>query len=154
MRKTILSLAIMTIMAAAISTSYGQESIDKSLKPVEKVQGTQLEVGNANQDPAEAKMDTISEYQKFKSESEMKIKNNEKSIADLKLNTSNVVESNRIAYQEKVSDLEQKNYKLTKELAEYKYEESGKWATFKLEFNRDMDELGKALKDFNVDGKI
>ena len=153
MRKTILSLTIMTIMAAAISTSYGQESIDKSLKPMEKVQGTQLEV-NANQDPAETRMDTISEYQKFKSQSEMKIKNNEKSIADLKLNTSNVVESNRIAYQEKVTDFEQKNYKLTKELAEYKYEESGKWATFKLEFNRDMDELGKALKDFNVDGKI
>jgi hypothetical protein len=46
--------------------------------------------------------------------------------------------------------LAQKNNNLKKELTEYNNEGSDKWTTFKIEFNRDMDELGKALKDFTI----
>ena len=53
----------------------------------------------------------------------------------------------------KISDLEQKNTDMKKKLDEYGMEGKDKWDAFKAEFNHDMDELGKALKDLTVDNK-
>jgi len=145
---------VMTIMAVAISTSYGQEPDKKSVTARENLQEAQIEVVDAKWDVKEARMDTISEYQNFRNECEVRIKENKKSIADLRLKASDVEEKDRTVYQENVNKLEQKNFDLNRELADYKDEGLVKWVSFKREFNHDMDELGKALKDFAVDNKM
>jgi hypothetical protein len=46
--------------------------------------------------------------------------------------------------------LEQKNSDLKKKLDGFKEESKDKWDKFKAEFNHDMEELGKAFKEFTV----
>jgi len=46
--------------------------------------------------------------------------------------------------------LENRNSELKIKLADYKEDETKQWQTFKSEFKRDMDELGKAFADFTV----
>lgn len=51
---------------------------------------------------------------------------------------------------EMFAELEQKKDKLNARLSEYKDEGLEKWEAFKTEFKRDVDQLGKAIKDFSV----
>ena len=46
--------------------------------------------------------------------------------------------------------MEQKNTDLKRRLDDYKQDGKENWEKFKIEFNRDMDELGKAFKDLTV----
>lgn len=100
----------------------------------------------------EAKKDSIAEYKKFKKDCDEKIANNQKKIAELKAKKSNDSKEVKEKYDKKVSDLEQKNEALRKKAAGYDANNSG-WASFKREFNHDMDEIGSALKDLTVDNK-
>ena len=50
----------------------------------------------------------------------------------------------------KIAELEQKNADTQKKLNEYKADSKEKWEMFKSEFNRDMDELGKAFSNMTV----
>jgi hypothetical protein len=52
--------------------------------------------------------------------------------------------------QKKVSLLEDKNNSLKKELADYKELGQTKFTAFKTEFNRDLTQLAKELKDFKI----
>jgi hypothetical protein len=72
----------------------------------------------------------------------------------LKIKSSKIDAKNKATYQKKISELEQKNAKLKSDLADYKDESPDKWTSFKIEFNHDMNELGKAIKDFTVNNKI
>jgi hypothetical protein len=154
MKKKILFSAIIAFMAVSVSTSFGQEPDKKSEKARENLKEAKKDVVEAKKDLKEAQKDSVSDYQKFKKESELKIKNNEKSIADLKVKHSKMSEKENAVYQKKVSDLELKNQNLNKKLVGYKNDESqDKWVSFKAEFKHDMDELGKALKDFTVKNK-
>jgi len=153
MRKKILALAAIIFMSITIATSYGQEPDKKSEKARENLKEEKSDVVDAKQDLKEAQKDSVSDYQSFKKESELKIKENEKSIADLKIKNSKTNAKNNDAYQKKVGELEQKNAQLKGNLAAYKDQDPNKWKTFKTEFNHDMDELGKAIKDFAVNNK-
>jgi hypothetical protein len=53
-------------------------------------------------------------------------------------------------YEKKIEILEQQNKDLKKRIEDYETSQSD-WEKFKSEFNHDMEELGKALKDFTVD---
>jgi hypothetical protein len=48
-------------------------------------------------------------------------------------------------------ELEQKNRGLKKQLEEYKDEGESKWQEFKTNFSRDMDAVGKTVKDLFKD---
>lgn len=49
--------------------------------------------------------------------------------------------------------MEQKNKELKVKIDSYKNDVNSDWKAFKKEFNHDMDQLGKSLKDFTVDNK-
>jgi len=150
MKKSFLTLAVITLMAGTISTSYAQEPDKKSEKARENVSEKQKDVVEAKQELKKAQKDSVSDYQNFKKESEMKIKENDKSIADLKAKLSKVNAKNKVAYQKDVNGFEQKNANLKKKLDNYKEGGPSNWAIFKKEFSHDMNELGKSLKDFTV----
>jgi hypothetical protein len=95
--------------------------------------------------------DNSKEIEKFRSETNEKIKENEKAIADFKEKMSKEKQEVREKYDKKIAQVEQKNKALKKKLADYKEgNEKNSWQSFKREFNHDMDELGKGIKDLTV----
>jgi septal ring factor EnvC (AmiA/AmiB activator) len=75
----------------------------------------------------------------------------EKNIAEFKARIAKEKKENRADYEKKLIELENKNSDLKKKLADYKDDGQDKWISFKAEFNRDIDELGKAFKDLTVE---
>lgn len=150
MKKLVLSLAVVAFMAGTLSTSFGQVPDKQSEKARENLQEEKKDVVVAKQDLKVAQKDSISEYQKLTKESEVKFKDNEKSIADLRASITKSNSTEMATNQKKVSVLEEKNYNLKKELADYKVLGQIQFTTFKTRFNRDLDQLAKDLKDFKI----
>ena len=147
MKKTIFTMAVMACMALAFSTSYGQEPDKQTEKAKENLQEAKVEVAVAKLDLTEAQTAEINAFMK---ESEMKIKKNDESITDLKIkilkNSEKEIETDQL----RVSELEQKNINLQKDLTNYVFAGREEWVAFKTTFNYNMDELTKALKDFTI----
>ena len=150
MKKLFLSLAVVAFIAGTLSTSFGQVPDKESVKARENLKEEKKDVVVAKTDLKVAQKDSISEYQKLTKESEVKFKNNEKSIADLRALIKKTNSKGKVADLKKVGLLEEKNNNLKKKLADYKVEGQIKFTTFKSEFNRDLDLLAKELKDFKV----
>lgn len=155
MKRSLLFLAIIALVAGSITTTLGQTPDRKSVKARENLQEAKKDVAKAKKEIAQAKKDSIAEYQSFKKRAEIKIQENEKRIAALKgKKMSTLNEKEKIAYRGKINELEMKNMTLRKRLADYRADERhAKWASFKSEFNHDIDELGKAIKDFTIKNK-
>ena len=150
MKKLILSLAVVAFMAGTLSTSFGQVVDKKSEKARENLKEEKKDVVVAKHDLAVAKKDSVTEYQTLTNESNLKFKSNEKSITDLRTTIAKSNSKEMVNDQKKVSLLEEKNNNLKKELADYKELGQTKFTAFKSEFNRDLDQLSKDLKDFKV----
>jgi hypothetical protein len=153
MKKTILTMVVIALMAITGSTSYGQNVDKKAEKARENIQEGKKDVIKAKQDLKVAQKDSVADYQKFKKESEAKIKANEKSIAELKVKVSKVDLKEKAEYEKKLGAIEQKNVNLKKRLEDYNAKGQSKWTTFKLKFDSDIEELGKELKNFFVGKK-
>lgn len=139
MKKSYFTLALTMFMAGIMLTGC-----KSSVKKVENAQDKVLE---AKQELNVAMKDSI---QQFKKESEKRISNNEKNIVEFKARIANEKKENKAKYEKKLAKLEQKNSDMKKKLADFKDEEQVKWEKFKVEYNRDMDELGKAFKDLTI----
>lgn len=108
------------------------------------------EMALSQQDP-KSKMQS-DEFKTYRAEQEKKIAENDKKIAELKVEKNKVKQERLSAYEDKIDELERKNNELRSRISTYrKDEEKGKWESFKKEFNHDMDELGKSLKDLFKD---
>ena len=150
MKKLVLSLAVVAFLAGTISTSFGQVPDKQSVKARENLKEEKKDVVVAKQDLKVAQKDSVSEYQKLTKESDIKFKSNEKSIADLRATITKSNSTAQASDQQKVSLLEDKNNSLKKELADYKELGQTKFTAFKTEFNRDLTQLAKELKDFKI----
>lgn len=139
MKKSILKIALTTMIAGTFITSCNSST--------EKVEDAAVKVDVATQDLKNAQDDFNSEYTKFKIESEQRMVDNEKQIAELKAHKEKLKKEAKADYDKAIADLELKNSTLRFKLNEYKEDGKDKWESFKREFNHDMDELGKALKD-------
>jgi hypothetical protein len=84
---------------------------------------------------------------------EEKINNYEKVIAEFKARITRETKEDLAIYEKKLAELEQKASDMKKKLVEYKEEGKEQWDSFKLKFNNDLEELGKALKNFTVKSK-
>lgn len=58
--------------------------------------------------------------------------------------TADMIEANN----KKITVLEQKNSDLKKKLDDYKVEDKEQWEKFKVEFSKDMNDLGTAFGNF------
>ena len=84
---------------------------------------------------------------------EEKISSYEKSIGELKARIVKETKEDIAKYEKTLADLEQKASEIKKKVHEYKEEGKDKWAAYNDKFNHDLDELGKALKNFMVKSK-
>lgn len=122
----------------------------------EKVNNAQEKVNEAKQEVLEAKIelksaenDSIAEYLAF----ETRIKDQEKFLADFKTKIADEKKDVRDGYNKQIASLEKKNAEMKVNLANFKKDGKSNWASFKTEFNHDMNELNDAFKDLTVDNK-
>jgi len=150
MKKSIFTLAAVMVVAGSILN--GCYSHDKKVENAEqKIQDAKSDVKDAKQDLAEAQQGAaISDFQKFKNESNEEINANEKRIAELKIDIRNENREARAKDEKKIDALEKKNHALKERLEAYHDDGKSDWKEFKTEFKHDLDGLGKAFKDITV----
>jgi predicted RNase H-like nuclease (RuvC/YqgF family) len=153
MKNSILAVALLAFMTGAISTSYGQVRDQKSYSERGNVQESNKDRTDAKQDYKEVQRKSDFEYKKFKKEGQVKIRNNEKRISELKAKISKFNSKERADYQRNLRILEQKNAGLKSKLNNYNEKQQDKWMSFKRDIDRDIDEVGNQLRDFSVDNK-
>ena len=153
MKKTIFTMAAIALFAVTATTSFAQNTDKKSDKAREDLTEAKQDLNEAKQDLKEAQQDSVADYQNFKQESEAKILNNEKSLADLKAKVSRTDLNAKAEYEKNLAALNQKNVDLKKRLVDYNPNGDTKLPSFKIEFNNDMDELEKELENFTVENK-
>ncbi|MFA5973374.1 MAG: hypothetical protein WC780_13575 [Lentimicrobiaceae bacterium] len=145
MKKTIITIAVASILIAG--------SVFTSCKsPAQKEDAAQQNLTEAQNEAniESQKVATAEEWAAFKNEADAKIKSNEDRIAELNVKLNKPGKILDPIYKKRIETLEEQNRHLKVRLDVYEKNNSD-WETFKREFNHDMDELGKALKDFTVD---
>jgi len=115
--------------------------------PSEKVENAKEGLVDANN-----KLDTaIKNYQAdinaYKIETASKIAANELAIKNFNSKIENEKKELRASYLSKIEVLEKKNRDLKNKLDNYQDDGNDKWRTFKAEFGKEMDDLGKSIKD-------
>jgi predicted phage gp36 major capsid-like protein len=138
-----------SLIFSALLLLAGTEMISCN-SSAEKVEKAQDEVKVANENLDEANAEYLADVEKFRLETNEKIDQNAKSIADFNARIATDKKDAKAEYKAKIAALELKNIDMKKKISDYKADGKDGWAKFKEEFNRDMDELGKALKDFTI----
>jgi hypothetical protein len=126
------------IAAAMVNTASMQPSDKEAL--IKKVDHYIKEIDTA-----------IKNYQAdinaYKIETASKIAANELSIKNFNSKIENEKKELRASYLSKIEMLEKKNRDLKNKLDNYQDDGNDKWRTFKAEFGKEMDDLGKSIKD-------
>lgn len=113
------------------------------------------ELENAQEDVVEAenalqqsKIDSVSDYNTYKESIELKLDENQRLISEMKITINASNDSNKAKYEKQLAKLEEKNEELKDKLQNYDQQgTSEKWELFKVEVNKDMDELGKSISN-------
>ena len=142
MKKSILTMAAFACIAGAIVTGCNT--------PAEKVENAQDNVTAAKEDLNKANEEYLVDVENYRKEAAAKIAANNKSIAEFNARIENKKEAAKADYKKKVAELEQKNTDIKKRLDDYKAQGKDNWEIFKIEFSRDLEELGKAFKDLTT----
>ncbi len=148
-----LSLAVTSISAGLIFSSCDSAE-KKENEAQEKVADAKEEL-KAVENEANANAMRIAsneEWTEFKTQTEVKIANNEARIAALKTSKSKDGKLLDGLYERRIDTLELRNKNLKMRIADYQLTKSD-WDAFKREFNSDMDGLGEALKSFGENNK-
>jgi hypothetical protein len=136
--------SISIIIAITFSIGFINLSCNTPAEKVEKAE-TRVMEANSNLDSA------IKDYQKdinsYKIETAEKIIANQKSINEFNARIAKEKKEARDEYIRKITVLERKNTDLKKRLEDYNADGAEKWRKFKKEFNDEMEDLGKSIKD-------
>ncbi|MCF8239566.1 MAG: hypothetical protein K9I85_15495 [Saprospiraceae bacterium] len=135
-----LKIALLALVTVAFITSCSNSS--------EKVANAEQEVTEANKALDEANEAYLQDIENFRSETAARIEANQRSIEDFNERISKEKKEVKADYQQKIAELEAKNSDMKTKLDGYKAEGKENWESFKVEFSRDMDELGTAFGNF------
>jgi hypothetical protein len=140
MKKSLLTMAALAFMMGALLP--GCTTAEQRVKDAEE------DVVEANEALEQANADYLADMEKFRQEAEERTITNDQMIAEFRSRIATEKASVRASYEKKIASLEESNARLKQRMADYKEDGSDNWYAFKHEFNRDMNELGKALADF------
>lgn len=142
MKKRIYLLAItMLFTAGTVITSCNMGNRqNKTNDNVEELQRQQQGIATAE------------EWAEFKRESEIKIRENEERIQELKQKMMEPGVGLDSMRQNRIDRLEERNNNLKAKIRTYENDQSD-WESFKREFNHDMDQIGDAFEDLTIDNK-
>jgi len=132
----------------ALALLSGCMSNDQKKEDAQNKTQTALENLNTaqnNENKLAQKVASEEELKTFKLESELKIKNNEVSIAKLKLKMNKPGSALDEVYASRIDSLQLKNQNLKTRIGNYEKTHTD-WGKFKSDFNRELNQLGKTLK--------
>ena len=109
-----------------------------------------LNTAQNNENKVAQKVASEEELKTFKLESELKIKNNEVSIAKLKLKMNKPGSALDEVYASRIDSLQLKNQNLKTRIGNYEKTHTD-WGKFKSDFNRDLNQLGKTINTLTED---
>jgi len=117
------------------------------------VKDSKESVAEANVHLQQAIADSAADFQRYKAESETRIKDYEKNIADLKVKIAKEKKDGNKNNTVLIDELERKAIVMKEDLKRFEAEKQGNWAEFKINFNKNMDELGQAIANFFTNEK-
>ncbi|MDD4993271.1 MAG: hypothetical protein PHR83_13675 [Paludibacter sp.] len=138
---TIAILFSTVLLAGCMSSEQKKQAADAQVV----IATDNLNKVQANADVVAEKAATEDQLKTFRLESDLKIKNNEVSIAELKLKMNKPGTTHDQMYAKRIDSLEFRNSNLKKRMSDYEQTHSD-WEKFKRDFNRDLDDLGDKLK--------
>ena len=121
--------------------------------PSEKVENAKEEVVEANNNLDTAIKNYQADINAYKIETANKIAANELAIKNFNLKIEKEKKEVRAIYLSKIEALEKKNTDMKNKLDGYQDDGNDKWKTFKAEFSKEMDDLGKSIKDLTKKDK-
>lgn len=134
------------VLAAVVGMVY--ISCNNSPKQKEeKLNDAKDEVVDAKEDLAKSKLDSIGNFNKYKESIENKLAENERKIVALKAKNTSKDKSTQELYVKQLDKLEMKNAELKHKIEDYKQGPEQKWELFKIDFNKDVDDLGKSISN-------
>ena len=153
MKKSILNLALTTFTATIILVSC-QDTSKKEQQAQDNVEDARRDLDDAKDELSDARQAaTAEEWKSFRESTDATIRQNELQIAKMKANMKNTGKSIDNIYAQKIEDLEQKNNNIKLQVQSYKNDTNSDWEEFKEEYNRDINELGTAMKNLTIDNK-
>jgi hypothetical protein len=154
MKKCIFVFATLVVFSAGTVFTGCESAEKKSADANENLRDAKTGLRKAEDEATAATQKALdaADWKLFKAESETKIKANDDLIVELKAKKKSSDKSLNAAYSKSIENLEINNNDLKARMAAYEKGQTD-WQAFKSEFNRDMDELGKALKDLVVNSK-
>jgi hypothetical protein len=129
---------------AGLSTLQGV-----SQTPIEKIE-VRRDTLSAQRIWSQAKIDSATDYIQFKNIADQQLRENRASITLLKEKKHSTSQTEQNTYANSVNKLELKNQQLEKKIKESATTRTAQWTAFKFEFNHDMEELGKSIKDMGT----
>lgn len=105
------------------------------------------ELVNAKADLEQSELDSINDFNKYKESIQLKLAENQKVIGDLKLKINSKSKAAKDIDEVEINKLEKRNTDLKLKLENYEYGPEQKWALFKVDFNNEMDDLGKSISN-------
>lgn len=136
-----------TIVLTSIIVFMGCDS------PEKKVTTAKENVIESKENLAQAEEDYKTELANYKKESNEKHIANERAIADFKKQVTTAKKELKESYEKQLVEMEQKNLEIKQRMDTYQDDGKEKWKSFKREYDHDMDELGKSLKDLTIENK-
>jgi len=140
MKANILIISILTSLAA-LTFAGCNFSIDQKEQALEKAKDN---LESATADLELARSDSA-EFANYKIESELKLRENELLIAEMKDKMKSERRESLTKYEKQLDSLDIQNTKLRNNMHLYRSENRAKWEQFKENFNKEMDELGKKI---------
>lgn len=140
--RIILNLLLAVLVSISIS------SCNKSPKAKEaELNEAKQEVENAEVDLDVAKTDSVYAFNKYKSSIQIKLVENEKVITDLKVKIEDKDRKTQTLYYRQLENLQIRNTELKLKIENYKQGTTQKWELFKVDFNNELDDLGKSISN-------
>lgn len=150
MSKKIIFFLIVASMISVIS--FGQESEKKEAR--EQVRETKKDLADADKKLDKGSNESGASYREFQKEAEKKLTEADQNIAELEVKVAKLDKNDQAKYESRVKDLKKTSKSLKNKLNGYKEEKDmGKLEEFQEEFQKDMNNLDKALDNFFEDNK-
>ena len=154
MKHSLFILAVATTLMGGMTLTSCQSAAEKSEDAQSDVIDAREDLKDEQQDAAVAAQEAANEQEwlAFKSDAEMKIKDYEDRIVELKAKMKKSGKAMDALYTKNIEILDQK-IKDIKTRMEARNNSESDWETFKREFNSDMEGIGKAFNNLAVDNK-
>lgn len=137
----VVGLATLTMMSCKSNTEEKNDNLNDA---IEKVNVAEAEL-------SEARLDSINEYTKYRTEMDAKLVENEKQIALVKAKIKLQKAEMRTKMEKDLNKLIQKNEAFKTEIKNHIDADYTNWENFKQDFNKNMDELGKSISEMAQD---